>query len=206
MIQTEERTQALSPYQVQRYSRHIIMPQVGSAGQRKMLNSKVLTSARADSALPFPFLPHLAGVGTIGIVDFDTVDVTNLQRQILHQNDDIGRPKAESATKPSRHTTPMSTCKFTKSLSPPTTPSTSSLNTTSSSTARTTSPPDTSSTTPPTSAASPSWTAASCSSTGRRRPTSPDRAATAASSPPRRLRAKSQAAPRPAFSACYPAS
>jgi adenylyltransferase/sulfurtransferase len=97
MIQTEERTQALTPYQVQRYSRHIIMPQVGSVGQRKMLNSKVLIIGAGGLGSPVSIYLTLAGVGTIGIVDFDTVDVTNLQRQILHQNDDIGRPKAKSA-------------------------------------------------------------------------------------------------------------
>ena len=95
--QTKERTQVLTPYQVQRYSRHIIMPQVGSVGQRKMLNSKVLIVGAGGLGSPISIYLTLAGVGTIGIVEFDTVDVTNLQRQILHQNDDIGRPKAVSA-------------------------------------------------------------------------------------------------------------
>ena len=97
MIETQERTQALTPYQVQRYSRHIIMPQVGSVGQRKMLSSKVLIVGAGGLGSPVSIYLTLAGVGTIGIIDFDTVDVTNLQRQILHQNDDIGRPKAKSA-------------------------------------------------------------------------------------------------------------
>ena len=87
----------LTPYQVQRYSRHIIMPQVGSVGQRKLLASKVLIVGAGGLGSPIAIYLTLAGVGTIGIVDFDTVDVTNLQRQILHQNDDIGRPKALSA-------------------------------------------------------------------------------------------------------------
>lgn len=90
-------TQALTPYQVNRYSRHIIMPQVGSAGQRKLLDAKVLIIGAGGLGSPIAIYLTLAGVGTIGIVDFDNVDVTNLQRQILHHNDDIGRPKALSA-------------------------------------------------------------------------------------------------------------
>ncbi len=95
--QTPTRTTPLTPYQVQRYSRHIIMPQVGSVGQRKLLDAKVLIVGAGGLGSPIAIYLTLAGVGTIGIVDFDTVDVTNLQRQILHQNDDIGRPKAVSA-------------------------------------------------------------------------------------------------------------
>ncbi len=91
-------TRPLTPYQVQRYSRHIIMPQVGSAGQRKLLDAKVLMVGAGGLGSPISIYLTLAGVGTIGIVDFDDVDVTNLQRQILHFNDDVGRPKVESAT------------------------------------------------------------------------------------------------------------
>ena len=90
-------SQPLTPYQVQRYSRHIIMPQVGSVGQRKLLDAKVLVVGAGGLGSPVAVYLTLAGVGTIGIVDFDTVDVTNLQRQILHQNDDIGRRKVISA-------------------------------------------------------------------------------------------------------------
>ena len=90
-------TEALTPYQVQRYSRHIIMPQVGSAGQRKLLEAKVLVIGAGGLGSPAALYLALAGVGTLGIVDFDTVDVTNLQRQILHHNDDVGRRKVESA-------------------------------------------------------------------------------------------------------------
>ena len=90
-------TKALTPYQVKRYSRHIIMPQVGSKGQRKLLDSKVLIIGAGGLGSPVSIYLTLAGVGTLGIVDFDTVDVTNLQRQILHHNDDIGRPKVASA-------------------------------------------------------------------------------------------------------------
>jgi len=90
-------TKTLTPYQVQRYSRHIIMPQVGSAGQRKLLESKVLVIGAGGLGSPVSIYLALAGVGTIGIVDFDTVDVTNLQRQILHHDKDVGRKKVESA-------------------------------------------------------------------------------------------------------------
>ena len=90
-------TGALTPGQVQRYSRHIIMPQVGSSGQRKLIDAKVLIVGAGGLGAPVAVYLALAGVGTIGIVDFDTVDVSNLQRQILHQNKDIGRPKVVSA-------------------------------------------------------------------------------------------------------------
>ena len=89
--------QALTPYQVRRYSRHIIMPQVGSAGQRALLNSSVLIVGAGGLGSPIAVYLALAGVGTLGIVDFDDVDVTNLQRQILHTDGDVGRPKVESA-------------------------------------------------------------------------------------------------------------
>ena len=92
-------TQALSltADQVKRYSRHIIMPQVGSSGQRKLLNSKVLIVGAGGLGSPISIYLTLAGVGEIGIVDFDSVDVTNLQRQILHYDSDIGRSKVTSA-------------------------------------------------------------------------------------------------------------
>ena len=96
MIETQ--TQVLTPYQVERYSRHFIMPQVGSRGQRKLLESKVLIIGAGGLGSPIAIYLALAGVGTLGIVDFDVVDVTNLQRQILHQNADVGRPKVVSAT------------------------------------------------------------------------------------------------------------
>jgi len=88
---------ALTPERVTRYSRHIIMPQVGSVGQRKILESKVLIIGAGGLGSPVALYLALAGVGTLGIVDFDVVDLSNLQRQILHQNDDIGKPKTQSA-------------------------------------------------------------------------------------------------------------
>ncbi len=87
----------LTPDQVNRYSRHIIMPQVGSTGQRKLIGAKVLIVGAGGLGSPVALYLALAGVGTIGLVDFDVVDLSNLQRQILHQNDDIGRPKVVSA-------------------------------------------------------------------------------------------------------------
>ena len=95
---TEPQTQVLTPYQVKRYSRHIIMPQVGSKGQRQLLETKVLIVGAGGLGSPVSIYLALAGVGTLGIVDFDVVDVTNLQRQILHHNDDVGRPKVVSAS------------------------------------------------------------------------------------------------------------
>jgi adenylyltransferase/sulfurtransferase len=88
---------ALTPEQVNRYSRHIIMPQVGPSGQRKIMESSVLIIGAGGLGSPIAVYLALAGIGKIGIVDFDTVDISNLQRQILHQNDDIGKAKAVSA-------------------------------------------------------------------------------------------------------------
>jgi adenylyltransferase/sulfurtransferase len=87
----------LTPDQVHRYSRHIIMPQVGSAGQRKLMDAKVVIIGAGGLGSPVALYLALAGIGTIGIVDFDTVDLSNLQRQILHQSDDIGKRKVVSA-------------------------------------------------------------------------------------------------------------
>jgi molybdopterin/thiamine biosynthesis adenylyltransferase/molybdopterin converting factor small subunit len=89
--------QVLTPEQVNRYSRHIIMPQIGPAGQRKLMEAKVLVVGAGGLGGPAALYLALAGVGTIGIVDFDVVDLSNLQRQVLHQNDDVGRTKTESA-------------------------------------------------------------------------------------------------------------
>jgi len=91
------KSKPLTPYQVKRYSRHIIMPQVGSSGQRKLLDAKVLIVGAGGLGSPVAMYLALAGVGTIGIVDFDDVDLSNLQRQILHHDRDVGRPKVESA-------------------------------------------------------------------------------------------------------------
>ena len=87
----------LTPSEVQRYSRHIIMPQVGSVGQRKLIDASVLLVGAGGLGSPLAMYLAAAGVGKIGIVDFDSVDITNLHRQILHGNEDVGRAKVESA-------------------------------------------------------------------------------------------------------------
>lgn len=87
----------LTPEQVKRYSRHIIMGDVGSNGQRNLMGAKALIIGAGGLGSPSAIYLALAGVGTIGIVDFDVVEISNLQRQILHHTADIGRPKLESA-------------------------------------------------------------------------------------------------------------
>ena len=75
------------------------MPQIGSLGQRKLINSKAVVIGAGGLGGPVALYLALAGVGTIGIVDFDTVDLTNLQRQVLHDSESIGMPKVQSASK-----------------------------------------------------------------------------------------------------------
>ncbi len=83
--------------QVTRYARHIILPHIGGAGQRKLIDAKVLCIGAGGLGSPVAMYLAAAGVGTLGILDFDRVDLTNLQRQILHGTSDVGRPKVESA-------------------------------------------------------------------------------------------------------------
>ncbi|HSL67240.1 MAG TPA: HesA/MoeB/ThiF family protein, partial [Actinomycetota bacterium] len=83
--------------QVRRYSRHIILPAIGGEGQRKLLDSKVLVIGAGGLGSPVAMYLAAAGVGTLGILDFDRVDESNLQRQILHSTPDVGRPKVASA-------------------------------------------------------------------------------------------------------------
>ena len=87
----------LSAEQKQRYSRHLLIPEVGSAGQAKLLGSKALFIGAGGLGSPGALYLAAAGVGTIGIVDFDIVDVSNLQRQIIHTTDRVGERKVESA-------------------------------------------------------------------------------------------------------------
>jgi adenylyltransferase/sulfurtransferase len=86
-----------TPEQQVRYSRHFLLPEVGEAGQGKLLDAKVLCIGAGGLGSPAAFYLAAAGVGTIGLVDMDVVDLSNLQRQILHTNDRIGMPKTESA-------------------------------------------------------------------------------------------------------------
>jgi sulfur-carrier protein adenylyltransferase/sulfurtransferase len=88
---------ALSQAEVLRYSRHLLLPEVGMAGQRKLKAARVLTIGAGGLGSPLSLYLAAAGVGTIGIVDFDAVDLTNLQRQIVHGTSSLGRPKLESA-------------------------------------------------------------------------------------------------------------
>ncbi|MCX5044582.1 adenylyltransferase/sulfurtransferase MoeZ [Aldersonia sp. NBC_00410] len=87
----------LSRDEVARYSRHLIIPDVGMAGQKRLKNAKVLVIGAGGLGSPALLYLAAAGVGTLGIVEFDEVDTSNLQRQIIHGEPDVGRPKAESA-------------------------------------------------------------------------------------------------------------
>jgi adenylyltransferase/sulfurtransferase len=83
--------------QVRRYARHIILPGIGGDGQRKLMDARVLVIGAGGLGSPAAMYLAAAGVGTIGLVDFDTVELSNLQRQLLHDTTDVGRPKVESA-------------------------------------------------------------------------------------------------------------
>jgi len=95
-----------TPDQVARYARHLILPEVGGKGQRKLLNSSVLLLGAGGLGSPAAMYLAAAGVGKIGIVDFDVVDKSNLQRQLLHGVDDVGKPKVESAAATLRNLNP----------------------------------------------------------------------------------------------------
>jgi len=88
---------ALSNEEILRYSRHLIMPEVGMEGQQKLKAAKVLCIGTGGLGSPLALYLTAAGVGTLGLVDFDVVDYTNLQRQIIHSTPDVGRPKLDSA-------------------------------------------------------------------------------------------------------------
>jgi len=88
---------ALSDEQLERYSRHITLKEVGVKGQKKLLAAKVLIIGAGGLGAPAAMYLAAAGVGTIGIADFDTVELSNLQRQIIHTTGDVGKPKAVSA-------------------------------------------------------------------------------------------------------------
>src|SRR5438093_11107545 len=87
----------LSAEELQRYSRHLIMPEVTRDGQCRLKAARVLCIGAGGLGSPAALYLAAAGVGTLGIVDFDEVDLSNLQRQILHGTKDIGRPKVDSA-------------------------------------------------------------------------------------------------------------
>lgn len=89
---------SFSEDQIRRYARHILLPNVGGIGQEKLLAAKVLLIGAGGLGSPLALYLAAAGVGTIGLVDDDTVDLSNLQRQIAHTTDRIGQPKTDSAT------------------------------------------------------------------------------------------------------------
>src|SRR5580693_4831047 len=96
----------LSKEEIQRYSRHLIMPEVGMDGQLKLKQAKVLCIGTGGLGAPLGLYLAAAGVGRLGIVDFDVVDSTNLQRQVLFGTSDIGRPKIAAAADRLRNLNP----------------------------------------------------------------------------------------------------
>ena len=97
----------LTTDEVRRYSRHLIIPDVGMTGQKRLKNAKVLVIGAGGLGSPALLYLAAAGVGTLGIAEFDEVDESNLQRQIIHGQSDIGRPKAESAKDSIAETNPL---------------------------------------------------------------------------------------------------
>src|SRR5215813_9215255 len=97
----------LTKQEVERYSRHLIIPDVGVDGQKRLKNAKVLVVGAGGLGSPALLYLAAAGVGTLGIVEFDVVDESNLQRQVIHGQSDVGRPKAESARDSIREINPF---------------------------------------------------------------------------------------------------
>ena len=97
---------AFTNEQLERYSRHIILKEIGVKGQKKLLNAKVLIIGAGGLGAPAALYLAAAGVGTIGIVDADVVDLSNLQRQVIHTTDDIGKKKVDSAAQTMRQINP----------------------------------------------------------------------------------------------------
>ena len=97
LVQSPNGEVELSNEEIARYSRHLIMPEVALDGQKKLKRARVLTIGAGGLGSPLAMYLAAAGVGTLGIVDFDVVDESNLQRQIIHGTSDLGRPKMESA-------------------------------------------------------------------------------------------------------------
>src|SRR5450432_3272885 len=97
----------LSHEEIRRYSRHLIMPEVGLQGQKKLKAASVLLVGTGGLGAPLALYLAAAGVGRIGLVDFDVVDYTNLQRQVIHGTKDVGRPKIDSAIESMRDINPF---------------------------------------------------------------------------------------------------
>jgi molybdopterin/thiamine biosynthesis adenylyltransferase/rhodanese-related sulfurtransferase len=102
-----EPAESLTIDEVRRYSRHLIIPDVAMDGQKRLKNARVLVVGAGGLGSPALMYLAAAGIGTLGIVDFDVVDESNLQRQIIHGQSDIGRPKAESARDTVREINPL---------------------------------------------------------------------------------------------------
>ena len=197
----------LSPEKRTRYSRHLLIPEIGEEGQLKLLDARILLIGAGGLGSPASLYLAAAGIGTLGIIDADIVDETNLQRQIValarharHAEGRLREARDRGAQPRRRRASP------TASGSPPRTSTGSSTTAgTSSSTAPTTSPRATSSTTPRSGAASRSSTARSTASRARSPSSSRTTArATAASSRSRRRPSSRRRAPRAACSACCP--
>ncbi|RKS71819.1 adenylyltransferase/sulfurtransferase [Actinomadura pelletieri DSM 43383] len=93
--------------EVNRYSRHLIIPDVGMSGQKRLKNSKVLVVGAGGLGSPALLYLAAAGIGTLGVIDFDVVDESNLQRQIIHRQSSLGKPKVESAAETVREINPL---------------------------------------------------------------------------------------------------
>ena len=126
--------------QIQRYSRHILLQDVGGEGQEKIMNARVLVVGAGGLGAPVALYLAAAGIGRIGIIDADVVDLSNLQRQVIHFTKDVGRPKVESAKEKIQAINPDVVVDTYYEFLDSTTPSTSSRSTISSLTALTTSP------------------------------------------------------------------
>jgi sulfur-carrier protein adenylyltransferase/sulfurtransferase len=98
---------SLTPEEIRRYSRHLIIPDVAMDGQKRMKNAKVLCVGAGGLGSPALMYLAAAGVGTLGIIDFDVVDESNLQRQVIHGQSDVGRSKAQSARDSVREINPL---------------------------------------------------------------------------------------------------
>jgi molybdopterin/thiamine biosynthesis adenylyltransferase len=96
---TRHETLPLSPQELERYARHIVLPEIGGPGQQKLKRARVLVVGAGGLGAPVLEYLAAAGVGTLGIVDDDTVSLSNLQRQVIHDTDAVGRPKTESAAR-----------------------------------------------------------------------------------------------------------
>jgi len=105
-IMTINQAEQLTNEEILRYSRHLIMPEVGMEGQRKLKQARVLCIGAGGLGAPLLMYLAAAGVGTLGLVDFDVVDFTNLQRQVIHGTGDVGRSKLESAREAVREINP----------------------------------------------------------------------------------------------------